>query len=116
MLVAVHVVILRLAGRHLIEQFTGAADFCPLNGLELQTFHHAFGFCHKVDVLYSSFIESDCPAGRIVTHWRGDMEPSRQLGIDTDFLSFIKALSKAAFHTVLRDSIRKYIVLNGFSG
>ena len=68
MLVAVHVVILRLAGRHLIEQFTDAADFCPLNGLELQTFHRAFGFCHKVDVLYRTFIESNGPVGRIITY------------------------------------------------
>ena len=68
MLVAVHIVILHFAGRHLIEQFTGAADFCPLNGLELQTFHHAFGFCHKVDVLYRTFIESNGPVGRIITY------------------------------------------------
>lgn len=41
------------------------------------------------------------------------MEPSRRLGIDEDFLGFIKVLSEAAFHTVLRNSIRKHIVLNG---
>ena len=116
MLVTVYIVILHLAGGHLIEQFTGAVDFCLLNGLELQAFHCAFGFCHKVDVLYRSFIEGDCPVGRIVTHRCGDVETSRQLGVDADFLGLIKILSEAALDTVLRNPVRKHIVLNGLVG
>ena len=68
MLVAIHIVIPHFARRHLIEQFAGTADFCLLNGLELQAFHCAFGLCHKVDVLYRTFIESNGPVGRIITY------------------------------------------------
>lgn len=115
-LVAVHIVILHLTGGHLIEKFSRAKNLCLFNGFQLQGFHGAFGFCYKENVLYSSLVESNRPARGIVAHRRRNMESTRQLGINANFLCCIQILCKPTFYTLLCRAICKDIILNCFGG
>ena len=79
---------------HLIEQLLCAGDFCLLNWTQLKAFHCAFRFGYKENVLDRTFIESDCPVRRIVSYRCRDLEGSRQLGINANFLRCIQILGK----------------------
>ena len=105
-----------MAGRHLVEQFLGAGNFCLLDGSQFQCFHRAFGFCHKENVLDGAFVECDCPVRRIVAYRRGNLEGSGQLGVDTNFLRSIQIFGKLTLNALVGRAIGKHIVLNCLLG
>ena len=105
-----------MAGRHLVEQFLGAGDFCLLDGSQFQCFHRTFGFCHKENVLDGAFVECDCPVRRIVAYRRGNLEGSGQLGVDTNFLRSIQIFGKLTLNALVGRAIGKHIVLNCLLG
>ena len=69
------------------EVTTGTFNLAFLRASELGALKViAFGLCHKIDVLDTSFFEGYCPVGIILAHWRVDVEAIGQFGIDILFV------------------------------
>ena len=101
---------------HFIKKLPCTTDFCLLNVSKLKTFHCAFSFCHKENVLYFSFIKSNRPVRRVVTDRSWNLESSRKFRIYTYFFGCIQIFYKSSFYTLFSCTISKYIILNSFLG
>ena len=83
-----------------LEVATGTFDFAFLRASELGALKViAFGFCHKIDVLDTSFPEGDCPVGIVLAHWRIDVEAVWQLSIDNYVIFVLQRFCKVLLCT-----------------
>lgn len=89
-----------------------AADFCLLDGLQVQALHRALGLRDEEDVLHASLAEGDGPVRRVVADGRRYLEAARQLGVDHDLLVQFQLSSKG----LLAIRVREHVVLHVLLG
>lgn len=100
-----------------LEVATGTFDFAFLRASELGALKViAFGFCHKIDVLDTSFPEGDCPVGIILAHWRVDIEAVWQLSIDNHVIFVLQGFGKVLLCTHAVEHNEVVERLGGFDG
>src|SRR5690606_27158406 len=66
------------------------------------------GLSHKVDIFDFSFSERNCPVGVVITHGRGDQEPTREFGIDNNFSAGVQFL----YEVTLGFGVSNDVVIN----
>ena len=92
--IAVHLIVNYIPAADGLEMLSGAVNFHLLHQPELQGGHRALRFCHKIDMLYISFIEGNCPVRIATAYRRGDVETVRQFHLDSHIPGCIQFLGK----------------------
>ena len=78
-----------------LEVTTGTFDFTFLRATELRTLEViAFGLCHEIDVLDTSFLEGYCPVRIVLSHRRIDIEAIGKFRIDSNLITRFQLISE----------------------
>lgn len=78
-----------------LEMTTGTFDFAFLRATELRTLEViAFGLCHEIDVLDTSFLEGYCPVRIVLSHRCIDIEAIGKFRIDSNLITRFQLISE----------------------